>query len=261
MIEPRSPHYLPRLTFEQVEARIRTNPSVVIPLAGLEPVGNAALGVAAVVCCEIADALSERTGSLLAPLYGYAHTTPFRSFGGAIGVKTKALATALTGVILDCAAQGIESVTVLDGGFDNSEALQLVRKRFSATHPRLALRWLAWQHDTGIRRFAAAESGVGDHSRCEFGLLSMAAHVSGELTRHFTPVSDGPGGNRERRWRKRGMDPEQLRKNMPAGTLCSAAPDAAFGAKLIAHIVDTFEKALLEPWAGGPSAKGSTPKT
>jgi creatinine amidohydrolase/Fe(II)-dependent formamide hydrolase-like protein len=233
--------FMPALPFTEIEERLHNRSCILIPIASLEPYGPAAgVGCGVVSCTAIAEGLCRECGVLMAPPLWYAHSTPYRAFGGAIGLKRKHLVTAMLDILRDCAVQGVSTVILLDGSYESHAALLAARRRIAGSHPAMRVEVMAWQHEPVLRAMVEERTGRACHGRLEFGIVSMAAYVDPTLVETRSPAWAAASGEPGSAWRKRGSDPEKLRKLIPSGSACSLRPDPAFGKALLTHLLEAY---------------------
>jgi hypothetical protein len=150
------------------------------------------------------------------------------------------LATALTDILRDCAVQGMATVFLVDGSYDALSSLQSARRRLAALHPDMHVEIMAWQHEASVRTMVAERAGSPCGGRLELGILSIASRLEPSLVDLAETAGTNVAREPESSWRKRGRDPEKLRKLMPSGSACPVAPEAAFGEALLIHIANMF---------------------
>ena len=123
----KSTYYIPSLTFKEIEEKVSRVPALIVPIGGMEPVGEkGTLGVVPECIMAISACLAERCDVLLQPLLPYSNTTSFRAFGGSIGVKKSSYESFITHIIKDSAAWGIKHLFILDGTYNSYKALKKV---------------------------------------------------------------------------------------------------------------------------------------
>lgn len=237
------------MTFREVEESIAKKSCVILPLGGLEPVGDfGVLGLVQYVMVAISNCVSERCDMLLAPVLSYGKTSAYRSFGGCIGIKKNIFESVLRGFIDDCVAWGTKRVFILDGTFDSFESVALTINKMSKKrkHAQINMHAYNWQREGMIRSFLAKNLEGKELGRSEFGLLSIASYINPSL------IKKNDFQNRVSRsifdrgvyktWLKRGMDPEKFRK---LSSDCRTSdidqePDPEFGKKLLEYIVTFY---------------------
>src|SRR5690625_4168491 len=103
--------------------------TVIIPTGATEQHGpHMPLGVDAMLATDIATAVAEQTGALVAPVFAYGYKSQPRSGGGYHRVGTTSLhANTLIHLVEDvvtaCINQGFKNVVVLNGNFANYQCI------------------------------------------------------------------------------------------------------------------------------------------
>lgn len=103
----------------------QSTPTVIIPTGATEQHGpHMPIGVDAMLSSDIAAAVAQQTGALVAPVFAYGYKSQPRSGGGDHRVGTTSLSAAtLIGLVEDVAAsflaQGFKNVVVLNGHYEN----------------------------------------------------------------------------------------------------------------------------------------------
>ena len=126
-----SPHNIANRSFASVEASLAAKPSLLVPVAGLEPLGAAAaLGCANLVCQALAAQTARRTDTLCAPLIALGASTPWQAFGGVGAVKARTLVNVLVEALESWRTQGFSRFYILDGMMENAGAVDDHRPGF-----------------------------------------------------------------------------------------------------------------------------------
>ena len=103
----------------------QSTPTVIIPTGATEQHGpHMPIGVDAMLSSDIAAAVAQQTGALVAPVFAYGYKSQPRSGGGDHRMGTTSLSAAtLIGLVEDVAssflAQGFKHVVVLNGHYEN----------------------------------------------------------------------------------------------------------------------------------------------
>jgi hypothetical protein len=213
------------VTCERVGEILSSRPAVIIPLGGCEPFGGAcAMGVETLCAEGVSRKLSERCGVLYAPAIPFGCSTPFISFPGAFGVKPRTFVNMLCEIAGAYVFQGARRVFAVSAApFNRAPALEAFR-RVEAKHGGVR----AMLFDINEIAGAGGASGV---DREDAALAAMAAYLSGGASRVGAGENGETGGRVNKTmgrkvgigeyvtWRKRGADPQKLRKLFPGGSL------------------------------------------
>lgn len=225
-------------SFKQIESRIKQTPSLILPVGGIEPVGDLlSLGAVNHLCDALAGTLSQNLQVMVAPLLAYGSTIPFKSFGGCAGVHHDIL----TNFVVDCCKcwffHGIKRIMVLTLSMDAGRwGNEVVKRCTRFREPGTALRFFALQEERRFRSLCGSNGYGGESGRSEWGLTALAAYLCPEAirkpveNRHPTTVE----ASDFKRWYRRGRDPEKLRKLAPSALFSGGdvLPDAASGEAL-----------------------------
>ncbi len=244
--------YLPSLTFKEIEERVSEVPAIILPIGGMEPVGeNCSLGTIQECIMSISACLAERCNVLLQPLLPYSNTTSFRAFGGSTGIKKNIYESLIANLIKDCTAWGIKYIFIHDGTYNSYPVIQNVinrLKKHRSTKAEISL--FNWQHDQIIRSFIGKHFTGMELGRCEFGILSMISYINPELIRSKKikkKASSLCTRENYRKWDKLGHDPEKFRKLFPdcSTSIIENEIDPKFGKELFEYIVAYYEKIII----------------
>ncbi|MBN2036079.1 MAG: creatininase family protein [Chitinispirillaceae bacterium] len=246
------PYELTRYTFPEVEREIERLPALILPLGGCEPFAQfGALGIASACARSIAEALAGRMHMLVAPLLSYGCSAPLMAFGGTAGVKPRTLANVLCEAVRMWYFQGFRLVIVVDGLFENREAVQQALQRLRRLHPGNEMLHFSLQHEPRIREFCGRHAPGAELYRSEHAMLSMASWIDPGLVRTVAGSADAtawsdPG--RIRTWRKRGADPQQYRKRAPNASSSEKAQhyDPTFGKSLFEYTLTVLEEDAIQ---------------
>lgn len=241
---------LSHLTFREVEKEIARCPALILPLGGCEPCGECGtLGTASAVVEAMATALSSKLHLLLAPTLAFSCSTPYSAFGGGAGVKPRTLTNILCETSRHWYGQGFRTVILLDGLFDNGEAVDKALRRLKNIKPEMTIFAFAFQRDERVRAFIGQHIQGKEYGRTEYGLSSLAACIDPGLVRQpqkNQTAAIAPDLKCFDTWRKRGADPERYRKLFPSAFAGSRTfpSDAAFGKELFAFILQLLVDTL-----------------
>jgi hypothetical protein len=234
---------LERLTYTQARQFIDGRPAVIVPLGGCEPFGGVGtLGVESYCAAGIAKELSLRCGVLTAPVVPFGCSTPFIGFAGAAGLKPRTFINMLCDIIHAYIFQGVEKIFLVNAAPFSREPAAEAAKRLMAAHLRVTV--LLFDINTVLRGDIKGGGGDGGgisakpdgksqlkdmdtgFDRDDALLLSIYAYLRQE---NFDGIGQVVKKNiREeqyRTWRKRGADPQKLRKLFPDGLLLPQGVD------------------------------------
>ena len=240
---------LSHLTFREVEKEIARCPALILPLGGCEPCGECGtLGTASAVVEALATALSSKLHLLWLRRSRLAVQRPTAHSGGA-GVKPRTLTNILCETGRQWYGQGFRTVILLDGLFDNGEAVDKALRRLKNIKPEMKIFAFAFQRDERVRAFIGQHIQGKEYGRTEYGLSSLAACIDPGLVRQpqkNQTAAIAPDLKCFDTWRKRGADPERYRKLFPSAFAGSRTfPfDAAFGKELFDFILQLLVAAV-----------------
>jgi len=234
-----APILLDELPFCRIEEYLEERASLIVPLGALEPLGNdLPVGALNRCCTALSHAMSARMGVLVAPPLLYGNSTPFTAFGGCAGVRRETFASFLHECLRGWLIHGFNRIMLLSVAMDGEPALESVVRRITKRgHCDKAVRFCSLQGNERFRKLCAFHVSDGATDiRCERGLRALAIAAGMELSPR-TPGTFGTGrvaadAETVGRWRRRGRDPEKLRKLVPAARFCQdgnciITPDAS----------------------------------
>jgi creatinine amidohydrolase/Fe(II)-dependent formamide hydrolase-like protein len=238
------PYDLALNTFPEIEGRLSEMPSVLFPLAAMEPYGESGvLGVSLIVAEEMANGLAGNTDTLHVPTLPFGCSVPFKSFGGTAGVKPHTMIKFFFDICRSWAFQGFQQVIFLNLVKFNEEALEAMQRLLAKSDPKMRVLNLSFHSDSRIRSFIAQHTSVKEAMRCEYGLLCMGVFLYRSLVRPNAQKKGAPlvSDSEYRKWFKRGKDPQKFRKLYPSAyTSSMEKADPDFGNTLFEFILDLY---------------------
>ena len=208
------------LTHGQARERLAERPAVILPLGGCEPFGAVGrIGIETLCADRIAGELSVRCRLICVPALPFGCSTPFISFPAAAGVKPRTMVNLLCEIIHAYVLQGVKQVFIVNAAPFNSQPATEAAKRIEAKYKGVKVSLF----DVNTIVGGVSTSLNPRIDRADTALLSMAAYLDQE---HSIDTS-GINSNRRkyvtadqyRTWKKRGADPQKLRKLFPDGLL------------------------------------------
>jgi hypothetical protein len=262
---------LERFTYAQARQYIDERPAIIVPLGGCEPFGGVgALGVESYCAEGIAKELSLRCDVLTVPVIPFGCSTPFIGFAGAAGLKPRTFVNMLCDILHAYIFQGVKKIFLVNAAPFSREPAAEAAKRLMSAHPRVTV--LLFDINTILR--GDVKGGGGDsgainvkpsskshiNNRDNTGfcfdrddalLLSIYAYLRQE---NFEGIDQVVKKNiREeqyRTWKKRGADPQKLRKLFPDGLLLppdfdiNSAINSERGGENFLRIVELLQKEI-----------------
>jgi creatinine amidohydrolase/Fe(II)-dependent formamide hydrolase-like protein len=199
------------LTHGQVRRFIDGRPAIIIPLGGCEPFGAVgAMGVESVCAAGVAGELSGRCRVLAAPVVPFGCSTPFISFPGAAGIKPRTFINMLCEVIRAYIFQGFSQIILISAAPFNNEPAGEVLKRMDAKYPNIKIGYY------DINKILDKDKWV---DRDDALLLSLYAYLRPDQPIHPQITIRQDMKDQYRTWKKRGRDPEKLKKLFRDGLL------------------------------------------
>lgn len=211
-------YFSDELTFEEVEKKISENPVMIIPIGGLEPIGNRIpLGIINKITIHIAEKVALKNQCLCAPLLTYGYTTPFSSFEGAFAVKRNIMESMLRELVRDSLQWGIKKVlfiniTTIPADFFPGFVKKLKFRNFESK----SISFFDLQNNSDIRKdlLGNKKSDI----RLEKALISLALSLK-LITKDAIADDVTENAKDYSKWRRRGRDPQLLKKKFPSGQI------------------------------------------
>lgn len=253
-----APILLDELPFCRIEEYLEERASLIVPLGVLEPLGDdLPVGALNRCCTAIAHAMSARMDVVVAPTLPYGNSTPFTAFGGCAGVRRDTFASFLHECLRAWLIHGFNRIMVLSVAMDGAVALEsVVRQITKRGLCDKAVQFCSLQGDERFRELCALHVSDGATDiRCERGLRALAI-AAGVKSAPRTPGTFGTGrvaadAETVGRWRRRGRDPEKLRKLVPGARFYQdgnsiITPDAAcaFFEQTVSFLCEEFSPFL-----------------
>ncbi|GBU22184.1 hypothetical protein R80B4_02089 [Fibrobacteres bacterium R8-0-B4] len=201
------------LTHGQARERLAERPAVILPLGGCEPFGGAGpVGIETLCAERVADELSIRGGILRTPAMPFGCSAPFMSFPGATGVKPRTMVNLLCEIIHAYVLQGVTRIFLVSAAPFNKKPAEEAVKRIEAKYGGVKVLFF------DINTIAGIDNGI---DRADAALLSLAAYLAPERINIGinTDKRKSVTADQYKTWKKRGADPQKLRKLFPDGLL------------------------------------------
>jgi hypothetical protein len=261
---------LERITYLQARRFIDERAAMIVPLGGCEPFGGVgALGVESYCAVGIAKELSLRCGVLTAPVVPFGCSTPFIGFAGAAGLKPRTFVNMLCDILHAYIFQGVEKIFLVNAAPFSREPAAEAAKRLMSAHPRVTV--LLFDINTVLKE--DVKGGVGEggginvkpngksqlknmdtgfcFDRDDALLLSIYAYLRQEKFDGVDKVvKKNVREEQYRTWKKRGMDPQKLRKLFPDGLLLpqdvdiNSAINSERGGENFQRIIELLQKEI-----------------
>jgi creatinine amidohydrolase/Fe(II)-dependent formamide hydrolase-like protein len=217
------------LDYARVGGVLAARPAVILPLGGCEPFGAAGtLGVETLCADGLSGELSRRCGILRAPALPFGCSAPFMAFPGAAGVKPRTFVNMLCELIGAYVFQGARRVFLVSAApFNRAPGLEAA-KRAEAKHGGVLV--TLFDINAIVDEIDGVDGDCRVTDRADAALLAMAACLAGagpgriEVDGRGIDAARGKraGAAQYRAWKKRGADPQKLRKLFPDGLLLPA---------------------------------------
>lgn len=214
------PRRLSDTTFPEIEKYLLKTPSLIFPVGSFEPLsGKLPIGILSRCCEELAFLLSRKTDIMVAPLFQYGFGTPFKAFGGCSGVSLRTFANSLIECCDGWFFQGFRRILLLTLEMEVEEVtVEAVKQINQSNKTGCEAALCALQKNEQFREYCARKCNVKESARSEWGDIALVRHffsvcfTQGESLSETFPVPDRKSFLQ---WRKRGRDPQKLRKMTP----------------------------------------------
>jgi creatinine amidohydrolase/Fe(II)-dependent formamide hydrolase-like protein len=232
------------LTVPEIQEYLTRNNSIIIPLGGLEPLGDiGAIGIPGLCIDTIAREIACQCGTLVTPMLPFASSPLFKAFPGCVSMGSSGYENILSYICSGYVYQGFKRILLLQSVLMPDQALEMILKRLKKYSADAQIKLYSWQNDKLVVDFLQSESGVSAFERLEIGLLSLAGYIDKDAVRDisFTGVPDEVTLSQYKTWRKRGADPHKFRKLFPSGITSKKGvvpPSPDLGKKLFQYILN-----------------------
>lgn len=209
------------LSFKEIELKIGQKPALIIPFGGTEPYGpTGVMGIASLCVGALAAEISKRLTVLKAPVLPFGCSGAFMAFSGTSVLKPATFKNICIDLIRGWITQGITDFIIINGVAENGPVIQdvahLLGKKYSVRCMVFDL-----HRDEKARAFYDLQfEHIDMPERSETAMMSMACYLNTNAVKRGDSKSvDAAGVVRKEylTWRKRGMDPQKLKKMIPGG--------------------------------------------
>lgn len=196
----------------QIEEYLIHSPSLIIPVAPVEPLGvELPLHSISSINHKVAQAVSEKLQLLCASPVRYAYATPFKAFPGVLSTKRDTFVTTMADCVRSAIGWGVKKVYFVEGSSYLASSIDEAMKRYKRKFPDdFSYEIISWQMLGPVRRFINEKyTDLAEVFRSE----ALYAYLVEELLGYSveSPSSKAPDRELLTKWRKRGMDPEKLK--------------------------------------------------
>jgi hypothetical protein len=251
---------LERLTYVRARQLIDECPAIIVPLGGCEPFGGiGGLGIESYCAAGIAKELSLRCRVLTTPVIPFGCSTPFIGFAGAAGLKPRTFINMLCDILRAYIFQGVEKIFLVNAAPFSREPAAEAAKRLMSAHLRVTA--LLFDINTVLRGDIKGGGGDGGKShindkntcfdRDDALLLSIYAYLRQQKFDGIDQVvKKNIRQEQYRTWKKRGADPQKLRKLFPNGLLLqpdvdiNSAINSERGEENFRRIIELLQKEI-----------------
>ena len=205
------------LSQNEIFKHVKNSPLLIIPIASLEPIGdNLPLGITAQIADKIASEVSHSLNVLRAPLLNYAYVTPFKAFCGVVGMRWNSFATTISDLVRSASIWGVKNIIFIDGGVLNGKYIDEGINRYRKMLPNdFRYTVINWQNIPEVRKSVSSiYTGLKEIYRSDAAVIKLHSELNGRDIEDSLKT-ELPNKNLFKNWRKRGMDPEQLKKLSP----------------------------------------------
>jgi creatinine amidohydrolase len=116
--------FLGEMTDREVEAFLRANDTVIVPVGSTEQHGpHAPLSTDVLIPVEVARRVAPRVGAVVAPPVGYALSYPHVGFTGVVHIRIATFMALIEDLCASFAAIGFRRIVFLNGHYDNTYAI------------------------------------------------------------------------------------------------------------------------------------------
>jgi creatinine amidohydrolase/Fe(II)-dependent formamide hydrolase-like protein len=232
------------LTISEIQEYLTRNNSLIIPLGGLEPLGEiGAVGIPGKCSDALATEIAYQCGSLVTPLLPFASSPLFKAFAGCVSMGSSGYENILSYICSGYIYQGFKRILLLQSALMPDQTLEMILKRLKKYSAGAQVKLYNWQNDKRIISFMQSEAGASSFERLEIGMLSLAGYFDKEYVREksFSGAPEELTLSQYKTWRKRGADPHKFRKLFPSGITSKKGPvlpSSDLGKKLFQYILN-----------------------
>ncbi len=198
--------------------------TIVIPIASLEPLGEELpLDVFQVITSKIASELSKSDDLIVAPLVSVPYSTPFKGFKGVISLRRTVFMNQLADIVLSASSWGIKKVLFLDGTCYAKSAIDSAMKKYKRKLTQdFTYGIVNWQSDSSIAKvIKQSATGLQSNWRNEIAATLLYSEITDSPFVKTVEKNTNISIELFEQWRRRGKDPEKLKKYYPNGFLSS----------------------------------------
>lgn len=244
--EETSSFCLEDLSFSEISSKISENPSIILPIGGLEPLGsNMPLGVLNLITENVVSLIAKKSKTLYAPVYNYGNTTGFSAFEGVLGIKRSTFESSLRNMVNDCRKWGIERILIFAMGTISSDLLPVIVKKIKKKHgENIEIDIFDFQNNRDFKNEILGNAR--SDARMEKSLLSLALYFNKKYDSENIEKYNNKNSDIYSRWNRRGKDPELFRKYFPKSITTSESMDCSTeeGENLLNKLADYCSKLL-----------------
>jgi creatinine amidohydrolase len=156
-------HRLLDLDSRTWEARLKTNPLLIVPVGALEAHGpHLPLGADQIQAESTAASLADRVDGVIAPTVAYGSCPEARSFPGTVSMSIGDLQRSIEGVLQEFARMGVRRILVLSGHAERGHIAALREAAGETMHAHPGVRIVVLSDYDFVYELRGKESPAGD---------------------------------------------------------------------------------------------------
>lgn len=229
-----------KMSSSEIAEFIKENPSLIIPIGGLTPIGDLPLEAVSIVVETIANKLSIDKKTLIAPTVNFPYITPFKSFEGVVGVRGNIFSTTVADLVRSAISWGVKKIIFIDGGVTSETLIHNGIKKYKRVLPKdFEYEVVTWQNLPEVRK---ATSSIFTNLREVWRSDAALVKLYSEITESpIKEIENSPLPQKEPfgRWKKMGFDPKKLR-NLTSTPIFSNWSGVDNSAKLLTTVVSAI---------------------
>ena len=151
------------LNWMDVESYLETDDRLILVVGSCEQHGYLSLATDTRIPAAIADALSERTGVLVAPALNFGISPYFADFPGTISLRAQVFLQVLEDIVRAVHRHGFHGLLVLNGHGGN-EAASATLHELASEMPELRIAWHSWWTASQVDEVEKKHALSGTHA-------------------------------------------------------------------------------------------------
>jgi len=177
-----------------VEHYLKRDNRILLPVGSTEQHGSFGLiGTDHLITEKIAEAVAEKTNTMVAPTIPFGMSVHHTAFKGCITIKPTAIIALFNDIFWSLNHQGFHRILILNGHGGNKNTYSAMMSELLNDYPDLKVKFRSWWEGEGVTEFIQKRYGIEEGHHCSPSELSIIMYLFPEyITKQRTKYRQMP---------------------------------------------------------------------